>query len=55
MKGRGAWEKGCDLFCFHFVLRSDDRSISELCLLFVSLRSDTGSEDFLRLGGLLDS
>lgn len=26
---RGAWEEGSDLFCFHFVLGSDQRSVSD--------------------------
>lgn len=34
---KGAWEEGCDLFCFHFVLSSNqisvsDRDMSALCL-----------------------
>lgn len=44
---KGAWEEGCDLFSFHFVLGSNQRSVSDgdvsaLCL----------GAAFLRLNGL---
>lgn len=29
MNGGGAWEEGPDLFCFHFILGSNRRSVSD--------------------------
>lgn len=35
---RGVWEEGCDLFCFHFVLGSNRRSVSDALCLAVQTR-----------------
>lgn len=51
---RAAWEEGCDLFCFHFVLGSNRRSVSDrdasaLCLggrLFSDGRTDSHTSVF---------
>ena len=49
---RGAWEEGRDLFCFHFVLGSNRRSVSDGDVSALCLAVQTRWEAFLRLDGL---
>lgn len=49
---RGAWEEGPDLFGFHFVLGSNQRSVSDGDVSALCLAVQTQWEAFLRLDGL---
>lgn len=49
---RGAWEEGPDLFGFHFVLGSNQRSVSDGDVSALCLAVQTQWETFLRLDGL---